>query len=110
MTLDRFLRHFATMLPGGSLWAIGIALVAGIVASAVCPCTLPMGLGVAGVSGATEGQSRRAGFRIALAFFAGIVVNLTLLGVLAARLGAVSLSALHPRVMIAHRDRREMRR
>lgn len=89
MTLDAFLRHFASALPTGSLWAIGLALVAGVIASAVCPCTLPVGLGIAGVSGATEGQSRRAGFRIALAFFAGIVVNLTLLGALAGRLGAI---------------------
>lgn len=89
MTLDRFLAHFGSGLPQGSAWAVGVALLAGVVASAVCPCTLPMGLGVAGVAGASEQQSRRAGLRIAASFFAGIVVNLTLLGAVAGRLGAV---------------------
>lgn len=89
MTLDAFLRHFASTLPAGSLWAVVIALVAGVVASAVCPCTLPVGIGLAGVSGTTEGQSRRAGFVLAVAFFLGVVVNLTFLGALAGRLGVI---------------------
>ena len=89
MTLEQFLRNFGSDLPEGSLLGIGVALVAGIVASAVCPCTLPVGIGVAGVAGASESESRRSGFWIAAAFFAGIVANLTLLGALAGRLGAV---------------------
>lgn len=89
MTLEQFLRNFGSNLPEGSLWGLGVALVAGIVASAVCPCTLPVGVGVAGVAGASESQSRRTGFWIAAAFFAGIVVNLTVLGALAGRIGAV---------------------
>jgi len=89
MTLDAFLRRFAETLPAGSIWAAAIALAAGVVASAVCPCTLPVGLGVAGASASGEGRSRRAGFLIALSFFAGIVSNLTLLGALAGRLGAI---------------------
>ncbi|TAK22769.1 MAG: thiol:disulfide interchange protein [Myxococcaceae bacterium] len=89
MTLEGFLRQFATSLPAGSAWALAVALVAGVVASAVCPCTLPVGLGVAGVAGASESQSRRSGFAIAAAFFAGIVANLTLLGAIAGRLGAI---------------------
>lgn len=89
MTLEDFLRSSGTSLPEGSLLAFGVALVAGILASAVCPCTLPVGFGMAGVVGASESQSRRSGFLIALAFFAGIVVNLTLLGAVAGRLGAV---------------------
>lgn len=48
-----------------------------------------MGIGIAGVAGAAEGQSRRTGFMVAASFFAGIVVSLTALGALAARLGAV---------------------
>ena len=89
MTLERFLHDFGSSLPAGSMWAIAVALLAGIVASAVCPCTLPMGLGMAGVVGASEQQARRSGFWIAAAFFAGIVVNLTVLGALVGRLGAV---------------------
>ena len=48
-----------------------------------------MGIGIAGVAGAAEGQSRRTGLLIAVAFFAGMVVNLTLLGALAGRLGGI---------------------
>lgn len=89
MTLEEYLRTSGQSLPQGSALALGVTLVAGILASAVCPCTLPMGLGMAGVVGASESQSRRAGFLIALAFFAGIVANLTLLGAVAGRLGAI---------------------
>jgi len=89
MMLEDFLQQFDSILSQGSLLAVGVALVAGVLASAVCPCTLPVGLGMAGVVGTTESQSRRAGFLIALFFFAGIVVNLTLLGAVAGRLGAI---------------------
>ncbi len=89
MTLEDFLRSFGSSLPEGSLLSLGIALIAGILASAVCPCTLPVGLGMAGVVGASESQSRKAGFLIALAFFLSIVVNLTLLGAVAGRLGTI---------------------
>ena len=89
MTLDAFLQQFVSSLPTGSLWAIAIAVLAGIIASAVCPCTLPVGFGMAGVVGSSESQTRRSGFLIALAFFAGIVVNLTILGAIAGRLGAI---------------------
>lgn len=80
---------FASSLPDGSLWAVGISLLAGVGASAVCPCTLPMGFGIAGIVGTSENQSRRTGFIIAVSFFTGIVVNLTILGALAGRLGAI---------------------
>lgn len=89
MTLDAFLENFASSLPHGSVWAVFLAIVAGVVASAVCPCTVPVGLGVAGVAGSSASKSRRAGFLIAVAFFAGIVINLTILGSVAGRLGAV---------------------
>lgn len=89
MTLEDFLARFGSSLSGGSLVALGVALLAGVTASAVCPCTLPMGLGMAGVVGASERQAKRRGLFIALAFFAGIVVNLTVLGAIAGRLGAV---------------------
>lgn len=89
MTLEDFLRSSGSSLPEGSLLAFGVAFVAGILASAVCPCTLPVGFGMAGVVGASESRSRRSGFLIALSFFLGIVVNLTLLGAVAGRLGAV---------------------
>lgn len=89
MTLEEFLRRFGSVLTGHPFWGLGIVLTAGIVASAVCPCTLPVGLGVAGMAGASESKSRRAGFMIAVAFFLGIVVNLVIVGALAGHLGAL---------------------
>lgn len=89
MTLDAFLQRFASSLPHGSLWAVIVTLLAGVVASAVCPCTVPVGLGVAGMVGSSARENRCAGFLIALAFFAGIVTNLTILGSVAGRLGAI---------------------
>lgn len=89
MTLDEFLVRFASSLPHGSLWALAIAVLAGVVASAVCPCTVPVGLGVAGVVGSSATENRKAGFLVALAFFFGIVVNLAILGTIAGRMGAI---------------------
>lgn len=91
MTLDAFLRQFGSGLENGiSPVGLGVVFVAGILASAVCPCTLPVGLGMASAAGASEAESRRSGLKIATAFFAGIVINLTLLGALAGRLGALA--------------------
>lgn len=91
MTLDEFLRQFGAGLdPGFSLLGLGVTFLAGIVASGVCPCTLPVGLGMASAAGASEAEWRRSGWKVAAGFFAGIVINLTLLGVLAGRLGALA--------------------
>ena len=88
MTLDEFLRQVGS---GHGLFVmLGVSLIAGIVASAVCPCTLPVGLGMATVAGASEVQSRRQGLEIATAFFGGIVINLTVLGTVTGRLGALA--------------------
>jgi cytochrome c-type biogenesis protein len=90
MTLESFLGGYAeTLSHGGILLTLGIALVAGIIASGVCPCTVPVGIGMAGLAGVSETQSRARGFLIALAFFAGVVINLSVLGAVAGRLGAV---------------------
>jgi len=91
VTLEAFLRHFASSLDNGiSLIGLAVVFLAGIAASAVCPCTLPVGLGVASAAGASEVGARRSGVKIATAFFTGIVINLTLLGVLAGRLGGLA--------------------
>lgn len=89
MILEDFLQRFGAWLPHASGAAVLVAIVAGVLASAVCPCTLPVGIGVATAAGGTESQERRSGLLVALAFFVGIVVNLTVLGVLAGRLGAI---------------------
>lgn len=91
MTLDAFLREFGSGLGIGiSLLGLGVVFLAGIVASALCPCTLPVGLGMASAAGASEVEIRRSGMKIAAAFFLGIVINLTLLGALTGRLGALA--------------------
>jgi len=89
MTFDAFLHRFAASLVHSSVLALGIAFVAGIVSSGVCPCTLPVGIGMAGLVGASESQSPRKGFSIAISFFIGIVAVLVVLGALAGRFGAV---------------------
>ena len=86
--MEDFLRQFGSSLPNAGGAAFLVAVVAGVLASAVCPCTVPVGIGVATAAGGTESQERRSGLLIALAFFAGIVLNLTLLGALAGSLGA----------------------
>ena len=93
MTLEGFLEQTGAALPHGSAWMLGISVIGGVLASAVCPCTLPVGLGVAGAAGASETQSRRGGLIIALAFFAGIIANLTILGAFAASLGGILTEA-----------------
>ncbi len=93
MTLEEFLRRFGSSLPEHSFWSLGIAIVAGVVSSAVCPCTLPVGIGIAGMAGASETQSRRTGLMIASSFFAGIVLNLVIVGALAGRMGAILTEA-----------------
>lgn len=88
MTLDEFLRQMGT--DHAFVVLLGVSFLAGVVASAVCPCTLPVGLGMATVAGASEADERRQGLKIAAAFGAGIVINLTILGVLAGRIGAMA--------------------
>jgi cytochrome c-type biogenesis protein len=87
MSLEQFVQQFSHALSHGSVFSLLIAAGAGIITTGVCPCTLPVGLGIAGlVSSNTENKTNR-GFMIALGFFFGIVVCLSLLGALAGRLG-----------------------
>lgn len=74
-------------------YTLEVTFVAGVVASAICPCTVPVGLGVASVAGASEAEQRRSGLQIALAFFVGIVAALTALGAVAGQLGALATEA-----------------
>ncbi|MBN8789786.1 MAG: hypothetical protein J0I84_22120 [Terrimonas sp.] len=87
MTLEQFIQEFSQSLAQGSALSLLIAAGAGVITTGVCPCTFPVGLGIAGlVSSNTENKSNR-GFLIALAFFTGIVVCLSVLGALAGKLG-----------------------
>ncbi|MDQ6764107.1 MAG: thiol:disulfide interchange protein [Bacteroidota bacterium] len=87
MTFEHFIEQFSQSLARGTLMSLLIALLAGIITTGICPCTLPVGIGIAGfVSSNTEAKSNR-GFLIALAFFCGIVVCISVLGAIAGRLG-----------------------
>lgn len=90
MMVEEFLSTYDDMLLSGSWVVFGIAFVAGLLSSAICPFTLPVGLGVAGVVGTAETRIRGSGFPIAMAFFAGLVVSLTALGTMAGFLGLVA--------------------
>ena len=94
MIVEEFLKTYAEVLLHGSWLVVGIALVAGLLSSAICPFTVPVGLGVVGVVGTAESRSRGSGFPIAMAFFAGLVLSLTALGALAGVLGFVATQAI----------------
>jgi cytochrome c-type biogenesis protein len=94
MIVEEFLQTYADVLLHGSWLVVGIAFVAGLLSSAICPFTLPVGLGVAGVVGTAESRIRGSGFPIATAFFAGLVLSLTVLGALAGVLGLVATQAV----------------
>ncbi|MCJ8163273.1 sulfite exporter TauE/SafE family protein [Pontibacter sp. E15-1] len=89
MTLEDFFGSFGSGLSEASFLSLGIALLAGIVSSGVCPCTLPVGLGMAGLVSSNTDARNQGGLLIAVAFFMGILVNLTLLGALAGKLGVI---------------------
>ena len=90
MTLEQFLQPLSAGLAHSPLTALGITFIGGIVSSAVCPCTVPMGLGVAGLAGASQVRARYGGLQISAAFFGGMVLSLTALGGVAGRLGALA--------------------
>jgi cytochrome c-type biogenesis protein len=90
VTLEQFLQPLSSGLAHSPVASLGITFAGGILASAVCPCTLPMGIGVAGLAGASQVRDRYGGLQVSAAFFAGIVLSLTALGGLAGRLGALA--------------------
>ena len=90
MTLEHLLQSLGSSASHSLLTIFGITFLGGIAASAVCPCTLPVGVGVAGLAGASETRLRYSGLQISIAFFAGIVFSLTVLGAFASRLGALA--------------------
>lgn len=89
MTLERFFESFGGDLSEASLLSFSVTFLAGIVSSGVCPCTLPVGLGVAGMSSSNSKNRSNYGLFIAGGFFTGIVLSLTILGTLAGRIGVV---------------------
>ena len=89
MSLEQFIQEFSQSLVAGGVMSFFIAALAGVISTGVCPCTLPVGLGIAGLVSTSSDQKSNKGFVIALAFFLGIVVCLAALGALAGRLGVL---------------------
>lgn len=90
MTLEEFLQPAASGMTPATL---AVTFLGGILASALCPCTLPAGLGVAGLAGVSENRHRHGGVQVAAAFFAAVVLSLTLLGAFAGQIGALATEA-----------------
>lgn len=88
MNLEHFLNQFSSTFQEGSIFSLGLALLAGIISSGVCPCTLPVGLGFAGYVGSNEVRESKTGFSITFSFFLGIILCLTILGAIAGYVGA----------------------
>lgn len=89
MNLQSFLDQFGNSLSDGSLAGLLVAFGAGIVASAICPCTLPVGIGIAGLVSTNTSQRLSTGFAVALSFFLGIVASLSILGAMAGHIGSL---------------------
>lgn len=87
MSLEHFLQQFNHALANGSVYSLIIAMGAGIITTGVCPCTLPVGLGIAGLTSSNSEKKSNKGVMIAFAFFFGIVVCLSVLGSVAGKLG-----------------------
>jgi cytochrome c-type biogenesis protein len=83
MNLEYFLKEFTVAIQDGSVLSLGIAFIAGLISSGVCPCTLPVGLGFAGYVGSSSVRESKTGFAVTFSFFIGIVFCLTLLGAIA---------------------------
>jgi len=83
MNLEHFLNEFVTTFRDGSVLSLGIAFLAGLISSGVCPCTLPVGLGFAGYVGSTSVRESKTGLAVTFSFFIGIIFCLTLLGAIA---------------------------
>jgi cytochrome c-type biogenesis protein len=60
MILEDFLQQFGASLPHAGPAALLVAIIAGVLASAVCPCTVPVGIGVATTVGGRRCRSAAA--------------------------------------------------
>jgi cytochrome c-type biogenesis protein len=90
VTLEQLLQSLGAGVSHSLLTVVGITFLGGILSSAICPCTLPVGVGVAGAASASEARLRRSGLQLSMSFFAGIVMSLTILGGFAGWLGALA--------------------
>lgn len=76
------------------LVALLVAVAGGVLSTSVCPCTLPAGVGLVSyvgyqVESMSEQARRRYGVRLSISFFAGLMLSLVVLGIMAALLGRI---------------------
>jgi cytochrome c-type biogenesis protein len=76
------------------LVALLVAAAGGVLSASTCPCTLPAGVGLVSfvgyqVESVGERARRRYGAALSVSFFAGLMLSLVTLGVIAALLGRV---------------------
>lgn len=87
-----YIEGFSALVAQYPFAALGVAGVAGLLSTSVCPCTLPGGMGLVGYVGSQAGDAAEEtqwhrGAQTALAFFVGLVISLSALGTGAAYLG-----------------------
>lgn len=73
----------------GLFVAMLLAMGVGFVATGVCPCTLPLGAGVAAAASGTESGRRRAGLILVAVFAAGMFTTTAVLGGAAGHVGTL---------------------
>lgn len=85
-----FIASLSGTIAGHPLAALLVAAAGGLFSTSTCPCTLPAGIGIVGYVGTHAdgtGATRRSGGALSAAFFIGLVLTVTSLGVGAATAG-----------------------
>ena len=95
-----FLAQFSQALTAGSVVALPLALLGGLVAG-VNPCCLALYPAAAGACCARQDQVIKRPLGSAVAFVAGVAVAITALGVLAAYIGRVAVMSVPVKYAIA---------
>lgn len=84
MTFDQYLTSYSSIFGNSSLLALGVSFIAGLLSSSVCPCTVPMGVGVVGLVNTSE--DKKSGMLIGLSFFFGLLSSFLLFSLISAKL------------------------
>lgn len=84
MSFDQYLSNSASIFANSSFLALGVSFIAGLLSSSVCPCTVPMGIGVVGL--VSSADNKKSGMLIGLSFFVGLLSSFLLFSLISARL------------------------
>ena len=94
MDPNSFIQNLGASVAQYPLIALLVAATGGVLSTSTCPCTLPAGVGLVSYVGyqvETVGERvrRHYGAALSISFFAGLVLGLMVLGVVASVLGRV---------------------